>query len=45
MAHRDDVVALFSQALRSQPIQRGGVAVWYDVPALLTTVSASSRAP
>jgi hypothetical protein len=45
MAHRDEVVALFSQALRSEPMQTGGVAVWYDVPALLTTVSASPRAP
>ena len=45
MAHRDEVVALFRQALRSQPIQMGGVAVWYDVQALLTTVSASPRAP
>jgi hypothetical protein len=43
MAHRDEVVALFGQALHSGPIETGGVAVWYDVPALLTRVPPAPR--
>ena len=43
MAHRDEVVTLFSQALHSEPIETEGVDVWYDVPTLLKDVSRPRR--
>ncbi len=43
MAHRDEVVALFSQVLHGDPSQTDGVFVWYDVPALLARVPAAPR--
>ena len=45
MAHRDEVLALFSMTLHAEPIQTGGVSVWYDVPALLNHAHAASGPP
>jgi len=43
MAHREQVVALFTRLLGAAPAQTGGVDVWYGVPALLSRVPAAPQ--